>query len=106
MKDSPLAAWRERDGQLLRLRLSRPKANIIDAEMIEALRIAFAEHLPDPSLKGVVLDADGVRSLRPFPPARPKPASFMQPTRPLASRCASSRESTPSCRSRLSTRCC
>ena len=31
---NPLKAWLERDGGLLRLRLARPKANIVDAAMI------------------------------------------------------------------------
>lgn len=43
MSDSPLKVWTERDGGLLRLRLSRPKANIIDAAMIAALDAAFRE---------------------------------------------------------------
>ena len=34
---SPLKVWFEADGRLLRLRLARPKANIIDAAMIVAL---------------------------------------------------------------------
>ena len=34
---SPLKVWFEADGRLLRLRLSRPKANLIDAAMIAAL---------------------------------------------------------------------
>ena len=43
MEDSPLKAWTEREGRLLRLRLARPKANLIDAEMIAALRECIAE---------------------------------------------------------------
>lgn len=43
MSDSPLKVWADRDGGLLRLRLSRPKANIIDASMIAALDAAFRE---------------------------------------------------------------
>lgn len=56
---SPLKVWLERDDKLLRLRLARPKANIVDAAMIAALRAALAEHLPKPSLRGVLLDAEG-----------------------------------------------
>ncbi len=56
---SPLAAWRERDGTLLRLRLSRPKANIVDAAMIAALRQALADARPACTLRGVLLDAEG-----------------------------------------------
>ena len=40
----PLKVWVERDGALLRLRLARPKANIVDAAMIAALRGAFDAH--------------------------------------------------------------
>lgn len=43
MSDSPLKVWTDRDGGLLRLRLARPKANIIDAAMITALDAAFRE---------------------------------------------------------------
>jgi cyclohexa-1,5-dienecarbonyl-CoA hydratase len=56
---SPLNAWLERDGALLRLRLSRPKANIVDAAMIGALSAALAEHRARASLRGVLLDAEG-----------------------------------------------
>jgi cyclohexa-1,5-dienecarbonyl-CoA hydratase len=60
---SPLRVWRERDGRLLRIRLSRPKANVLDAEMISALDEAFAAACrPDagaPALRGVLLDAEG-----------------------------------------------
>ncbi len=60
---APVRAWRERDGRLLRLRLSRPKANVLDAEMIAALDDAFAAAArPDaegPALRGVLLDAEG-----------------------------------------------
>ncbi|MBF0334982.1 MAG: cyclohexa-1,5-dienecarbonyl-CoA hydratase [Alphaproteobacteria bacterium] len=57
--DSPLKVWRDRDGALLRLRLSRPKANIVDAAMIAALDHALAENLGDERLKGVLLDHEG-----------------------------------------------
>lgn len=60
---APLRVWRERDGRLLRVRLSRPKANVLDAEMIAALDEAFAaaaQPAPDaPALRGVLLDAEG-----------------------------------------------
>ena len=56
---SPLAAWIERDGALLRLRLARPKANLIDAQMIAALAAALREHARRPGLRGVLLDAEG-----------------------------------------------
>jgi cyclohexa-1,5-dienecarbonyl-CoA hydratase len=56
---TPLRAWRERDGHLLRLRLSRPKANVIDAAMIAALDAALAEAAGSSSLRAVLLDAEG-----------------------------------------------
>jgi cyclohexa-1,5-dienecarbonyl-CoA hydratase len=54
---SCLKSWVEHDGALLRLRLARPKANIVDAEMIAALRLALGE--ASPTLRGVILDAEG-----------------------------------------------
>ncbi|MBB4199273.1 cyclohexa-1,5-dienecarbonyl-CoA hydratase [Rhodoblastus sphagnicola] len=54
-----LSVWIERDGKLLRLRLDRPKANVLDAEMIAALRAAFATHCANASLRGVLIDASG-----------------------------------------------
>lgn len=56
---SPLKVWRERNGKLLRLRLSRPKANIVDAEMIAALDAAFTAGIEDQHLRGIILDAEG-----------------------------------------------
>jgi cyclohexa-1,5-dienecarbonyl-CoA hydratase len=56
---SPLQTWLEEEGRLLRLRLSRPKANIVDAEMIGALRAALDEHLGNRGLGAVLLDAEG-----------------------------------------------
>lgn len=56
---SPLKAWFEADGRLLRLRLNRPKANLIDAAMIAALDRSLAEHLDNPLLAAVLLDAEG-----------------------------------------------
>jgi cyclohexa-1,5-dienecarbonyl-CoA hydratase len=55
---SPVKAWLERDGALLRLRLARPKANLCDAAMIAALKAAFEAHRDAP-LRGVLLDAEG-----------------------------------------------
>ena len=56
---SPLETWIDRDGALLRLRLNRPKANIVDAAMIGALHAALREHARAARLRGVVLDAAG-----------------------------------------------
>ena len=60
MPDAPLRVWRERDGRLLRLRLARPKANLIDAEMIAALDAALREAgRAAPAVRGVLLDHEG-----------------------------------------------
>ncbi len=59
MSDAPLKVELEKDGALLRLRLSRPKANIVDAAMIAALRAALREHLPGARLRAVLLEAEG-----------------------------------------------
>lgn len=57
--DSPLKVWLEEDGALLRLRLARPKANIVDAQMIAALSTALAAHRQTRGLRGVMLDHEG-----------------------------------------------
>ncbi len=63
MPDAPLRVWRERDGRLLRLRLARPKANLIDAAMIAALDAALADAVRPgngaPAVRGVLLDHEG-----------------------------------------------
>lgn len=59
MSDSPLKVWLDQDGTLLRLRLDRPKANIVDAAMIGALQTAFEQHVGQASLRAVLLDAEG-----------------------------------------------
>ena len=59
MSGAPLKVELEKDGALLRLRLSRPKANIVDAAMIAALRAALREHLPGVQLRAVLLEAEG-----------------------------------------------
>ena len=57
---TPLKIWSEAEGRLLRLRLNRPKANLVDASMIAALDQALAEYLSKKSeLGAVVLDAEG-----------------------------------------------
>lgn len=55
----PLTVWREADGRLLRLRLSRPKANLIDAEMIAALDRTFADEVGRSDTAAILLDAEG-----------------------------------------------
>jgi len=59
MADSALKVWRDRDGKLLRLRLSRPKANIVDAEMIAALHKALVEGSSDSHIRAVLIDHEG-----------------------------------------------
>lgn len=56
---APLKDWLDADGSLLRLRLARPKANIVDAEMIAALHGALLAHGGNPALLGVLLDHEG-----------------------------------------------
>jgi cyclohexa-1,5-dienecarbonyl-CoA hydratase len=53
----PVKIWFE--DRLLRLRLNRPKANLIDAAMIAALDSALAEHCRNDHVSAIVLDADG-----------------------------------------------
>ena len=59
MTDGPLKVWLEAEERLLRLRLSRPKANLIDAPMIAALDAALEEHADEPRLSAVLIDAEG-----------------------------------------------
>lgn len=59
MSESPLKVWLEKDDSLLRLRLARPKANIVDAAMIGALSAALAEHHDRKELRAVLLDHEG-----------------------------------------------
>jgi cyclohexa-1,5-dienecarbonyl-CoA hydratase len=59
MSEAPLKDWLEQDGALLRLRLNRPKANIVDAPMIAALHGALVAWRTQKTLRGVLLDAEG-----------------------------------------------
>jgi len=59
MSESPLKVWLDRNGTLLRLRLARPKANIVDAAMIAALDAALAEYSGAQNLRAVLLDHEG-----------------------------------------------
>lgn len=52
-------AWLDRDGALLRLRLDRPKANLVDAQMIASLQAALNVAHETRALRGVLLDASG-----------------------------------------------
>ena len=56
---APLKVWFEAEGRLLRLRLSQPKANLIDAAMIAALDSALIEHLGNTAIGAILLDAEG-----------------------------------------------
>ncbi len=56
---SPATSWVERDGALLRLRLARPKANVLDGPMIAALDAALEATLGEQRLRAVLLDAEG-----------------------------------------------
>ena len=56
---SPVKAWLEKDGALLRLRLNQPKANLVDATMIAALHAALGQYRRHVMLRGVLLDAEG-----------------------------------------------
>ncbi|MGO9483786.1 MAG: cyclohexa-1,5-dienecarbonyl-CoA hydratase [Rhodomicrobium sp.] len=55
----PVKVWFERDERLLRLRLDRPKANVLDAAMISALDAAFSDHGAKRGLLGILIDATG-----------------------------------------------
>jgi cyclohexa-1,5-dienecarbonyl-CoA hydratase len=57
--DAGVKVWLERDGALLRLRLARPKANIIDADMIAALAEAFSSYGDDTRLLAALVDHEG-----------------------------------------------
>ena len=59
MSEAPLKVWLEHDGALLRLRLARPKANLIDAAMIAALASAFAAHRANAGLLAALVDHEG-----------------------------------------------
>lgn len=63
MSAAPVRTWREREDRLLRIRLSRPKANVLDAAMVAALDEALS-HAGRPApgappVRGVLLDAEG-----------------------------------------------
>jgi cyclohexa-1,5-dienecarbonyl-CoA hydratase len=55
---SPLEICFEAERRLLRLRLARPKANLIDADMIAALDAALGAPMPA-ELTAILLEADG-----------------------------------------------
>jgi len=55
----PVKIWHEADGRLLRVRLNRPKANLIDAAVVAALDQALAEHLDNGEFGALLIDAEG-----------------------------------------------
>jgi cyclohexa-1,5-dienecarbonyl-CoA hydratase len=55
----PLKVWLEREGTLLRLRLARPKANVLDAAMIAALDEAIMSGSEDAKLLAAIIDHEG-----------------------------------------------
>jgi cyclohexa-1,5-dienecarbonyl-CoA hydratase len=59
VSESPLKVWLERNGALLRLRLARPKANLVDQAMTAALASALRAHRGNTGLLGALLDAEG-----------------------------------------------
>ncbi|MCK0513192.1 cyclohexa-1,5-dienecarbonyl-CoA hydratase [Aromatoleum buckelii] len=59
MTDTPLEVRLDRGAKLLRLRLNRPKANIVDAQMIAALSQGLDAHAEDRNLSAVLLEHAG-----------------------------------------------
>lgn len=59
MNASPVKSWFDRGGRLLRLRLARPKANVLDAAMIGGLAATLRQHRERTDLAAVLLDAEG-----------------------------------------------
>jgi cyclohexa-1,5-dienecarbonyl-CoA hydratase len=55
----PAIAWLEEGGALVRIRLARPKANIINSAMMRALELNFSKHTAHADVKAVILDAEG-----------------------------------------------
>ncbi len=56
MSTSPLKVWLDRGGALLRLRLNRPKANIVDEVMITALDAALDRRIEPAQVDLALLD--------------------------------------------------
>ena len=56
---SPLKVWFEREGHFLRLRLDRPKANILDAALVGAIDNALVQHGTAAELRGILIDSTG-----------------------------------------------
>ncbi len=56
---TPVRTWRTQGGALLRLRLARPKANILDASMLAALDRALTAELGQGHTLAILIDAEG-----------------------------------------------
>ncbi|MCP3688472.1 MAG: cyclohexa-1,5-dienecarbonyl-CoA hydratase [Gammaproteobacteria bacterium] len=59
MSELALITSRLRDNSLLSLKLNRPKANIVDEQMIDLLQDALDENLDDQELSAVLITAEG-----------------------------------------------
>jgi cyclohexa-1,5-dienecarbonyl-CoA hydratase len=63
MSEEPLKVWLEQrgsnEGSLLRLRLARPKANVLDAAMIHSLAAALDAHHGNQGLLAALIDHEG-----------------------------------------------
>ncbi len=59
MSESPLRCSREHDGELARLVLARPKANIIDRAMVGAIREELKRIADEPRVKIIVFEGEG-----------------------------------------------
>ena len=55
----PVEIWLDRDEALLRIRLDRPKANIIDSAMIASLAQGFAAYANPGAVRAALIDAEG-----------------------------------------------
>jgi cyclohexa-1,5-dienecarbonyl-CoA hydratase len=55
----PVEIWLDRDESLLRLRLDRPKANILDSTMIASLGQGFAAYAQPGVVRAALIDAEG-----------------------------------------------
>jgi cyclohexa-1,5-dienecarbonyl-CoA hydratase len=55
----PVKVWLTHGDALLRVRLARPKANLVDAAMIEALTATLSAQRERSGLRAVLLDAEG-----------------------------------------------
>lgn len=59
MTDSPIKSETHFGGQVLELRLARPKANILDAAMTQALTEALEEARGEHDLKAILIEGEG-----------------------------------------------